>query len=67
MTVDYLESWGRTVTVRLRRVAPGTDGVAAGAFSVEGLVEVEDGSNLAFAGWLGLVNHLERLLAARAD
>lgn len=67
MMVDHFESWGRTVTVRLRQVAPGTDGVAAEAFSVEGLVEAEDGSNLAFAGWLGLVNQLERLLAARPD
>jgi hypothetical protein len=51
----------------LRWIAPGTDGVATEEFSVEGLVEAEDGSNLAFAGWLGLVNQLERLLAARAD
>jgi len=62
--VDAVSLWGRTVTVRLRRVPPGTEGVAAEAYSVEGLVETEDGTSAAFAGWMGLVNQLERLLAA---
>jgi hypothetical protein len=64
LEADSLQAWGRTVTVRLRRVATGTDGVAAEAFSVEGLVVTEDGRNAVFAGWVGLVNQLERLLAA---
>lgn len=62
--MDGVLLWERTVTVRLRRVAPATEGVAAEAFSVEGEVEAEDGNSTAVAGWLGLVNHLERLLTA---
>jgi hypothetical protein len=65
MSGDAPRLWGRTVTVRLRRVVPGTDGVAREAISVEGQVEAEDGTNSPFAGWVGLVNQLERLLTGR--
>jgi hypothetical protein len=50
----------RRVTLRLRCAGPDESGATA----LEGELECDDGTVRAFTGWLGLVNELERVVAA---